>query len=686
MLWRTQNIYSRVSRVLVGFEVCVANGDVGFDPSTLRVADLRRIFVFHEVDYPSSAKKADLVQIFRDEVSPRADELLKQVENVEPTSAGIVDAPRRRTTRSASPAKSSAPATKKAPASPRKSPTKGRKTSAEKKEEKVPELSSEPLLKPPKEEQPDEEKKTSSARSPSPKKKGGRKTLSKPFVEPTEDVKEEKKPVVDTPSVYKVGGKNTRKKTEEETPAKPKKAVLKSDSEDKMDVDKKEEEDDEGSPFSDKNIFQTGTPPTKSRKSVEKKRSFPFDVKDEDSKHKRRSKQLSSETPSSQDKATPQRAVDLSSRKSTPGTALRHFSSFPSTPDDEAGDATAEFITPEQQLQQSRLRASFPQSAQQPSAAPPSSSFNDHTYKPATEKVNKRLSFMPDISDLKMSNQFSQQLHEDRRKSSPLQFSKPDPDQPETVLVETGQANPKSPPPPLEQDHEDVEVKKLEDEVKQEEEQEEEVKEKPSKPKKKKSRKTAAVRSSGKPWTFYAERIFGLFVVSAICGYIYWWCQERVNVGYCDVGFITDDADFDYEQEKSPLELVVDQLRPECVPCPAHATCYPHFKAICDEDFKYRENLFSFGGLLPIPPTCLPDTEKQHRIMALSSRAKQILRERNAEVECGYIDASTAAIEEDDLRDLLYKDKKAEITDEEWNDLWRQAVKDLDNEEDIIVR
>lgn len=650
----------------------VTNVGIGFDPSTLRVADLRRIFVFHEVDYPSSAKKADLVKIFRDEVSPRAGELLKQTENVEPTSAGIVDAPRRRTTRSASPAKATT-ATKKAPASPRKSPTKSKKA-AEKKEEKAPELSSEPLLKPPKEEE-EEEKKTAAARSPSPRKKSGRKTLSKPFVEPTEDTtKEEVKKPVDTPSVYKVGGKNTRKKAEEETP-KPKKAILKSDSEDKMEIDKKEDE--EGSPFSDKNIFQSGTPP-KSKKSVEKKRSFPFDVKDEDTKHKRRSKQLSNESPS-QSKVTPQKTVDTSSRKSTPGTALRHFSSFPSTPDDDAGNTTADFITPEQQLQQSRLRASFPQSVQ----PAPSSSFKDHTYRPATENVNKRLSFMPDISDLKMSNQFSQQLKEDRRKSSPIHFSKTDRDQPETVLVETGQANPKSPPP--EHEDSDAEVKMLEEEIKQEQAGEEEAKEKPGK-KKKKTVKSAG-RSSSKPLSFYLERIFGLFVISTICGYIYWWCQERVNVGYCDVGFISDDADENiYEQDKSPLELVVEYLRPECVPCPSHATCYPHFKAICDEDFKYRENLFSFGGLLPIPPTCLPDTEKQHRIMALSSRAKQILRERNADVECGYIDASTAAIEEDDLRDLLYKDKKAEISDDEWNDLWRQAVKDLDNEEDIIVR
>lgn len=642
------------------------------------------------MEYPSSAKKADLVQLFRDNITPHSDELLKKVQNIEPNSAGIVDAPpptgttRQRRTRSTSPAKSTT--RKSAPSSsPKKSPTKSKKSNAVKdeeveqqqSEEKKPEPSTklnfdEAKLQPPPSETDETKKNVKKSTSPSPR-KSGRKTLSKPFIEPS---KEEEKEVVtkveentSTPSVIKVGSGSKKSDTSTEFKKTPKKAELKSD---EMDVD---EEDDDTSPFSDKNVFQTGNTPAtgnkkaSSRKSTTgaspaKKRSLP---KEDNTapESKRRSKNLSS---------TPQQQTRKSTAGDTPGTALRHFSSFPSTPDDDDENKSKQdnFITPEQQLQQQRLsRQSNLAATVQPSATTQNSTpptFQDNTYKPATEAVNKRLSFMPDLSDLKMSNQFSQQLSANKKKqeSSPKTFSKVE-KQPEPVAVETGQEKPPS--------NNDDEVKKLEEEVDNEQEKEDEE-------------QRIRTATSERSWSFYAERVFGLFVISLLCGYVTWWCQERFNVGYCNVGFISDDSSLEdeYYNDKNPLELLNDYLQPKCVPCPPHATCYPNFKAICDEDFKYRENVFSFSGFLPIAPSCLPDTEKQQRIMALSNRAKQILRQRNADVECGNIEATTAAIEEDDLRDLLYKDKKGEISDEEWNDLWRHAIKDLDNEDDIIVR
>ena len=42
-----------------------------FDPTTLKVADLRRILIFHDVEFPSSAKKAQLVNLFLDNITPK---------------------------------------------------------------------------------------------------------------------------------------------------------------------------------------------------------------------------------------------------------------------------------------------------------------------------------------------------------------------------------------------------------------------------------------------------------------------------------------------------------------------------------------------------------------------------------------------------------------------------------------
>ena len=55
-----------------------------FDPTSLRVAELRRILLFHDVNYPSSAKKADLVHLFLDNIPPKAPTILQKKRTVRP--------------------------------------------------------------------------------------------------------------------------------------------------------------------------------------------------------------------------------------------------------------------------------------------------------------------------------------------------------------------------------------------------------------------------------------------------------------------------------------------------------------------------------------------------------------------------------------------------------------------------
>ncbi|KAJ5720601.1 uncharacterized protein N7483_008535 [Penicillium malachiteum] len=62
-----------------------------FDLNSLTVPRLRSILVNHDVPYPASAKKAQLIQILEDEVLPRARKLLRDRERVRRTSAGITD-------------------------------------------------------------------------------------------------------------------------------------------------------------------------------------------------------------------------------------------------------------------------------------------------------------------------------------------------------------------------------------------------------------------------------------------------------------------------------------------------------------------------------------------------------------------------------------------------------------------
>lgn len=61
-----------------------------FDPTTLRVADLRRILLFHDVDFPSSAKKGQLVSLFLDNITPKAKSILQKKSRVRPSNKGII--------------------------------------------------------------------------------------------------------------------------------------------------------------------------------------------------------------------------------------------------------------------------------------------------------------------------------------------------------------------------------------------------------------------------------------------------------------------------------------------------------------------------------------------------------------------------------------------------------------------
>lgn len=64
----------------------------GFDPSTLTVPRLRSILVSHDIEYPASAKKPQLIQIFTDRVLPQSRKILSARARAKRTSRGITDA------------------------------------------------------------------------------------------------------------------------------------------------------------------------------------------------------------------------------------------------------------------------------------------------------------------------------------------------------------------------------------------------------------------------------------------------------------------------------------------------------------------------------------------------------------------------------------------------------------------
>ncbi|OIW23201.1 hypothetical protein CONLIGDRAFT_554943, partial [Coniochaeta ligniaria NRRL 30616] len=63
----------------------------GFEPTKLTMPKLRGILVKHDVEYPSKAKKADLVALFRARVVAQRDAILADQAKVRPAATGIKD-------------------------------------------------------------------------------------------------------------------------------------------------------------------------------------------------------------------------------------------------------------------------------------------------------------------------------------------------------------------------------------------------------------------------------------------------------------------------------------------------------------------------------------------------------------------------------------------------------------------
>ncbi|KAL2757414.1 hypothetical protein ACRALDRAFT_2039851 [Sodiomyces alcalophilus JCM 7366] len=65
----------------------------GFDPKTLTVPRLRSILVAHDVQYPATAKKPQLIELFYEGVVPKAKKFLDKQARAKRSSMGIVDMP-----------------------------------------------------------------------------------------------------------------------------------------------------------------------------------------------------------------------------------------------------------------------------------------------------------------------------------------------------------------------------------------------------------------------------------------------------------------------------------------------------------------------------------------------------------------------------------------------------------------
>jgi hypothetical protein len=203
---------------------------------------------------------------------------------------------------------------------------------------------------------------------------------------------------------------------------------------------------------------------------------------------------------------------------------------------------------------------------------------------------------------------------------------------------------------------------------------------------------SALVRRKKKPASTTAKSIPVLLVTSVLAVLGGWYRKEKVDVGYCGVG----SPSWSLVSNANIPAWVHEKFQPTCEPCPNHASCYTGMEVTCDRDFILQHHPLSLNGLVPIPPTCEPDSEKQRRVKTIADRATDLLRDRRAAVECGgsldtgegtivKAEATKLEISEESLKKQVISLPRKKINEEEFDDMWASALDEVKAREEVEV-
>jgi hypothetical protein len=186
-----------------------------------------------------------------------------------------------------------------------------------------------------------------------------------------------------------------------------------------------------------------------------------------------------------------------------------------------------------------------------------------------------------------------------------------------------------------------------------------------------------------------------VLLITLLSAYAGWYRQEKVAVGYCGLGRPAKQilpVDFELPQWAEPARILIE---PQCEPCPMHASCYSDFSVQCEHGFVLKQHPLAAGGVVPIPPTCEPDSERARQVHLVADRAVEELRERRAKFECGESvgeessPVTTPEIEEEELKEIVNtvrKQRNKRMTDQEFDDLWIDAIGEIKARDEIEVQ
>ncbi|KAJ4145403.1 hypothetical protein LMH87_004255 [Akanthomyces muscarius] len=182
---------------------------------------------------------------------------------------------------------------------------------------------------------------------------------------------------------------------------------------------------------------------------------------------------------------------------------------------------------------------------------------------------------------------------------------------------------------------------------------------------------------------------FFVLLVSLFGAYLAWYRQEKMAVGYCGLGRPAKQL---IPPEIPVPDVIMPFIEPECETCPQHAFCYEDYTVRCQEDFILKPHPLALGGLVPLPPTCEPDSEKARRVQAVADKAIEELRDRRARYECGELtnDAGeqedSPTIAEEELKATVSQKRNKRMNSQEFDELWEAAIGEITGRDEVEVQ
>ncbi|CCH60004.1 hypothetical protein TBLA_0C01910 [Henningerozyma blattae CBS 6284] len=169
--------------------------------------------------------------------------------------------------------------------------------------------------------------------------------------------------------------------------------------------------------------------------------------------------------------------------------------------------------------------------------------------------------------------------------------------------------------------------------------------------------------------------------------------DQKMYVGYCDNQLPIKSVSEYLPDNVNTLPVVskidnwLEDHKPECIPCPNNAICYPMMQMKCKPDHIIRKNIFNLFGSLPLPDSCVRDNKREKIVNEIVKKSLEFLRAKNSAVSCGEgTDDLKSGVSSQDLYNIFNEARPAWIDDSNFEEIWSQVVKHLKDQKDILWR